>query len=342
MPASVGNLGNQELLIRNGIRQQTFEGGHLIGDELLPTTIDSMVDWNLAPQNNNFNHPVYFGLAEELIFAGPTNASTGLPDRTIPVSVEVKLAYPASTFSVTVQDLINNSVIAATDPSLTGISLTKTITFPNRVPNKWDIVAKVPNTSTATFSRHQLTTNQQSAFNSSNDLSTPLSRTDFLVSSPDLQTVNGNPMIGGGNQLRLLGRQGDTAPSNTNASRSGGVPTISAPVFVPSPLFSGGGMDINHDITTSNGQLSTNTLNILGAIPGVASTHIKSVNAAVKNRFKLRLSQGIKKIHKGKKSKYKIFDSQVDWLSIISKALPNTPASRVLINRLRLDRSIKY
>ncbi len=72
----IGNFGNQELLIRKGTRSQTFQGGHLIGDQLLNKGINSMVDWNLAPQNLDFNHPVYFGLAEELIFQGVVNPNT--------------------------------------------------------------------------------------------------------------------------------------------------------------------------------------------------------------------------------------------------------------------------
>lgn len=342
MPASVGNLGNQELLIRNGIRQQTFEGGHLIGDELLPPTVNSMVDWNLAPQNSNFNHPVYFGLAEELIFEGPINAATGRPDHTIPVDVQVKLAYPATTFTVSVSDLINNNVIANNDPNLSTTLKAKTITFPSRVPHQWDITATLPSTPTSAFPQHTLTTNQKSAFNSANDLSTPLSHTDFLVSSPDLLTVHGVNMIGGGSQLRLLGMQGDTDPSNTNANRSGNVTTISSPVSVPPAIFSGGGLDINLDITMGNGELSATTLNTLIALVPKTSTHIKAINAAVKNRFKLKRSGGVKKTGTGKNKKYKIFNDHRDWVDLVTRTLPKTPGTRALLHRLQLDRSINY
>ena len=342
VPAAVGNLGDQELLIRNGIRQQTFQGGHLIGDELLPNTIDSMVDWNLAPQNSDFNHPVYFGLVEELIFAGAISSTTNQPDLTIPISVEVELDYPSNDFTVTVQDLINHGVVAAGDPNIK-IPKTKSITFPNRIPHKWNIRATISGSSSANFSRHLLTTNQQSAFNTKNDLSTPLSRTDYLVSSPDLQNVHGTPTIGGGPQLRLFGMQGDSDPTNINPSRMGGPPPIiSAPAFVPPPIFSSP-YNINDDVNTNNGDLSPTAVSTLEGLVSGTKTTVKSMQSRIKKRYLQKYNDQIKsgKITK-KRPVVSVFKDHDDFLAVMRGEIPNTKAGKQLRQCLTLDRSIQY
>lgn len=327
VPAAVGNLGDQELLIRHGIRQPTFQGGHLIGDELLPLTIDSMVDWNLAPQHGDFNHPVYFGLAEELICHGAINPSTGHPDTSIPIDVVVQLDYYSATFDIDVQDLINHGVVAATDISTAGISTTKTITLVQRIPKQWKIGATINSTMAATFEHHALTSNQQSAFHGA---APALGPTDYSVSSPDLSTIHGSTMIGGGSSLSLTGLHGNPDLSNTNPSLVGSAPVLSAPAVVPAPLFSTP-LDINTELDSHNGELPASHLGVLKSIPGVAKTHIGIVKSKSKRRWLNRRAKSLK-----------AFKDHEDLIAFLQGELPSSAAGKVLLMRLRMDRSIKY
>ncbi len=329
VPASVGNLGNQELLIRDKIRQQTYQGGHLIGDELLPKTIDSMVDWNLAPQNSDFNHPVYFGLVEEVIFRGPINPTTGIPDLTIPVDVKVKLTYPQSTYQVSVQDLINNGVVAQSDITAKGISHTTNITLENRVPTKWDIEATISGGS-GKFTRQQLTANQTKAVVPQQSITTPLSHTDFLVSSPHLQTVGSNMMIGGGPDLKLLGRQGDTDPTNTNPVLSGVMPTLSAPPYVPPPIFNPP-MEMNTELKNHLGDLPNTITSKFLSLPGVAKIHVDKLKCRIKRRYRLRRTPYTK-----------TFTNHNDFISLCEAVIPKTAHGKALLHPLKLDSSIDY
>ena len=108
--SAIGNFGNQELLLRHGIRQQTYEGGHLIGDQLLPHTnaTNSMVDWNMAPQIIRFNSPAYARLIESRVAGNVIKEKKNPGEKnkvsnSIPINMHIKLGYPSNTFSVTVK-----------------------------------------------------------------------------------------------------------------------------------------------------------------------------------------------------------------------------------------------
>ena len=326
MPPSVGNLGNQELLLRKGIRQSTFQGGHLIGDELLPNSIDSMEDWNLAPQNSEFNHPVYFGLVEEQIFKGPVNTSTGLNDKSIPIQVDVDLTYPSTTFQVTVQELIKRGVVAAIDISNKGIPTSKIIYFPIRVPTKWDVTAKITVSTAAKFPIHSLTQNQQDAFHGTTPSLAPF---DFSVSSPHLQTSGSSYLIGGGSSLSLFGLQGNTSPTNTNTSISGTTPTISAPAFVPPPLFAPA-INFNSEIMGNGGKLTSTIETEWTNIPGVAKTHIQKLNAKLKRRYHPYAGGS------------KMFIDKNEFLGFVKRNVPTTNNGKAFVQRLTLDSSMNF
>jgi hypothetical protein len=99
--SKVGRMGVQEELINTGkLNDKQYEGGHLIGDQIMdPTQFDLYKPWNLAPQENEFNAPVYSSAME--------NGATKAVDGGAEVHVRAEVSYPSDTYEVPVLDLVD-------------------------------------------------------------------------------------------------------------------------------------------------------------------------------------------------------------------------------------------
>lgn len=240
---------------------------------------------------------------------------------------------------MTVQDLVNHNVIAGNDPGLIPINRSKTIQLPNRVPNKWNLTAESEyklSQGSADFPLYPLTDKQEKAFNSNNDLSTPLSAYDFLVSSPNLQNVNGKLMIGRNSELKLFGMQGDTDTANNNSGRTLALPTISAPIYLPPPIFTTP-LNLNQELYKNLGNFSLDTIKIFSSIPGVKKTHVDKMSQLVKRRFKTIASKDENSSTRPLK-KRKIFEDHDNFVSFLIRDIRNTELQKAL----KLDSSIEY
>ena len=99
--SKVGRMGVQEELINTGkLNDKQYEGGHLIGDQIMdPTQFDLYKPWNLAPQENEFNAPVYSSAME--------NGATKAVDGGAEVHVRAEVSYPSDTYEVPVLDVVD-------------------------------------------------------------------------------------------------------------------------------------------------------------------------------------------------------------------------------------------
>jgi hypothetical protein len=64
-----GHFGADEEKIITGKNTTKYNGGHLVGDQLMDSrfAFNLYEDWNLAPQQRNFNSPVYVGVIENAV-----------------------------------------------------------------------------------------------------------------------------------------------------------------------------------------------------------------------------------------------------------------------------------
>ncbi|HLJ99168.1 MAG TPA: DUF4157 domain-containing protein [Streptosporangiaceae bacterium] len=111
-----------------------YEGGHFISDEILGD--DSYTEFNFAPQDDQFNAPLW-RIIEKMAEEGPRDAAdTGAPDWTYTVRVR----YPAD-YTRTAQELATVGVLPQ---PIADLNPGKTVTFPRRVPDLWRATMKAP------------------------------------------------------------------------------------------------------------------------------------------------------------------------------------------------------
>ncbi|MEL6538457.1 MAG: DUF4157 domain-containing protein, partial [Bacteroidota bacterium] len=141
----VGRMGVQEELINTGVlKAGQYQGGHLIGDQIMnPKKFDLYKSWNLAPQEQDFNSPVYEGgLEKGVAKAVKAGAEAHL---------KVEVSYPRDKYQVSVLNLVDrlmkgntkkvNSSTTYTDAikyiQQKNTSLPKNVEFLTRVPGYW-------------------------------------------------------------------------------------------------------------------------------------------------------------------------------------------------------------
>ncbi|MFC0350150.1 DNA/RNA non-specific endonuclease [Undibacterium danionis] len=131
--SAIGNLGDEEFMIRNGAsskRAATYHGGHLVGNQILGGDA-SNVAWNVAPQDANNNQFAYNNTIERML----RDATPGTQ-----YSYEVKVAYRSLNYRVNQQMLLDNQIINKLDPSTFW-----EIQIPARIPQLWEATATMSN-----------------------------------------------------------------------------------------------------------------------------------------------------------------------------------------------------
>ncbi len=156
-PASIAHLGHHENMVLN--KDETtwtsfYDGGHLIGDQLMPSSgPDTFEEWNLAPMEQVLNQQSYLGFVENVIAAGAEDTS-GTVDKSIHISMIASVYYPDKEFTVKEKDLAasgfipNDGTIAKKGnmPGPGGKPLSKkdrSVKIPSRIPYKWVLDAKI-------------------------------------------------------------------------------------------------------------------------------------------------------------------------------------------------------
>lgn len=130
---AIGNLGDEEFLIRNGpskSRTVSYHGGHFIGNQVMGGDI-SNVPWNVAPQDANNNQFAYNFTIEKML----RDAVPGTQ-----YSYEVKVSYRSLNYRVNQQTLLENKIIKELDPTLAW-----EIQIPARIPQIWEATATMTN-----------------------------------------------------------------------------------------------------------------------------------------------------------------------------------------------------
>lgn len=131
--SAIGNLGDEEFMIRNGAsskRAATYHGGHLIGNQILGGDA-SNVAWNVAPQDANNNQFAYNNTIERML----REATPGTQ-----YSYEVKVAYRSLNYRVNQQMLLDNQIISKLDSTAFW-----EIQIPARIPQLWEATATMTN-----------------------------------------------------------------------------------------------------------------------------------------------------------------------------------------------------
>lgn len=97
-----GHFGSDEEYILTGAKGTNYNGGHLVGDQIMDSrhAFNLYEDWNLAPQVRNFNSPVYTGAIENPVTNAISKGAT--------VQYAVLVQYPDDVYKVKPSVLIAN------------------------------------------------------------------------------------------------------------------------------------------------------------------------------------------------------------------------------------------
>lgn len=97
-----GHFGADEEKILTGKHNTNYNGGHLIGDQIMDShqAFNLYEDWNLAPQQRSFNSPVYTSTIENPVTAAIKGGAT--------VEYTVTVQYPATTYPIQPSVLVKN------------------------------------------------------------------------------------------------------------------------------------------------------------------------------------------------------------------------------------------
>jgi hypothetical protein len=141
----IGWFGGDEEQLNTGARTIPYEGGHLIGDQIMEgvNLFDMYEDWNLAPQAKSFNNPLYITAIE--------NPAVNAINAGAEVNYKVTVKYPADSYTLKPSEVVPNAVDSTTNMSngetfVSAVqkliknkpSIDKTpFKFHSRVPNYW-------------------------------------------------------------------------------------------------------------------------------------------------------------------------------------------------------------
>lgn len=145
-----GWMGRDEEKILTGGNTVTYNGGHLVGDQIMDghKSFDMYKDWNLAPQERGFNSPVYTTRMETPV-TNAIKAGAG-------INYHVQVGYPNSKYAIRPSVLIAN-LWPVGNPHRTTIedaiagnaALDNDLYLIRRTPGWWRAIAKViPGTGT--------------------------------------------------------------------------------------------------------------------------------------------------------------------------------------------------
>ncbi|AFY70359.1 hypothetical protein Pse7367_2091 [Thalassoporum mexicanum PCC 7367] len=158
VPSTIAHLGHHENMLLNNDNSTWigyYDGGHLVGDQLMPSNRpDTFVEWNLAPMEQILNQQSYLNFVERVVARGAVDDVSNKVNKTVPISVVVSVYYPDQTYKVQETALAkagfipNDGTIPQTgnmqNKGGTPISgQNRTITIPSRVPHRWVFHAKV-------------------------------------------------------------------------------------------------------------------------------------------------------------------------------------------------------
>ncbi|UKK99841.1 hypothetical protein FO446_21520 [Brevibacillus brevis] len=130
---AIGNLGNEEILIREGAISgllASYDGGHLVGYQILRGQ-GADQEWNVAPQDTKNNQQSYNNTIEEML----REAKIGTKYE---YTVEVK--YDQLNFSVDQDQLLKLGILKKIDADKPW-----EIQLPVRIPFKWEAKAEMLN-----------------------------------------------------------------------------------------------------------------------------------------------------------------------------------------------------
>ena len=134
---AIGHLGNHVELIMTGNTSTRFNGGHLIGDQLLDAhdTFELYEDWNLAPQHRKFNSPLYSGLMESPMTTG-ISAST-------PVKMTVDVRYASDERTIDAAVALSNILTPTANSRINKTKGPSDLDFHSRIPQHWYANAEI-------------------------------------------------------------------------------------------------------------------------------------------------------------------------------------------------------
>jgi len=142
----IGWFGRDEELLNTGAMTIPYEGGHLIGDQIMQGVklFNMYEDWNLAPQAKSFNNPLYITAIE--------NPAVNAINAGAEVRYKVTVKYPSDTYTLKPSEAVKHVVnpkakmsnkekfvdavqkLIANKPAIDATPFT----FHTRVPNYWN------------------------------------------------------------------------------------------------------------------------------------------------------------------------------------------------------------
>ncbi|MGF1490763.1 MAG: hypothetical protein ACFBSE_27030, partial [Prochloraceae cyanobacterium] len=138
-----GHFGVDEERIITGNSNITYQGGHLVGDQIMDSfrSFNLYEDWNLAPQQTNFNHPAYANTIEAPVTAAIKAGAT--------IKYTVRVQYPDDTYRIRPSVLAQNlfpgtpSQNEINDAIKLNPGLDAPFTLRRRTPGFWQATAEV-------------------------------------------------------------------------------------------------------------------------------------------------------------------------------------------------------
>ncbi|HAA14294.1 MAG TPA: hypothetical protein DCE41_22415, partial [Cytophagales bacterium] len=215
LQSMVGNMGDQEVALQSGKKTPVYAGGHLVGDQMFDDVNASYKDYNLAPQHEKFNAPVYSGLIEQLVAQGAVNKNTNSTNKEVPIKLTIELSYAAEQYSVTVKDLIAKNLLSSDEVSKNGYVGSKTINIATRIPKEWKTQAEI-DTSEMELKENPYRfgmanfTDKQEHFYSKNSKSEQVPTNDFTfkLNNPIVEKGFGGKETGGGTTIGITALHG--------------------------------------------------------------------------------------------------------------------------------------
>lgn len=125
--SDIGNMGDDELMIREGKQKSFYDGGHLIGAKILGD--EAAEAYNIAPQESEANEHFYNNTIETIL----RGVNSG-----VIYDYDVQINYAKNNFKVDQQQLVNAGVLSKLYDDKPW-----EIYIPSRIPKSWSAKAKI-------------------------------------------------------------------------------------------------------------------------------------------------------------------------------------------------------
>ena len=208
-------LGRDDQKIVTGRSVLTFNGGHLVSDEILTTPIADK-SYNLAPQVRQFNSPAYYHVIEKA-------AGSSLPSNER-IKMTVNLGYSQTSYPVSQQTLVDRGMLSRVDDTKP-----EQISLPVRIPTTWNarLEALGPSnrlgdggvSATSSTARHGRVVDNQAAF-------------DTLELDTDGSNSNR-----GRHHFKMLIKEGGAVAANGSISTGGARGSIQVEAVQTTPAY---------------------------------------------------------------------------------------------------------